>query len=171
MFADKNSIARTIADITKEDGYHSLYIGAHGDDTSIGGIGGETISRTELRNILNKTNSQRGISGLYFGSCLVATQPNASFWLTEQTTTGLKWIAGYSKNVDWIDSSAVDMIFWSKYLHERKTNRSRKKGKSTDLQMVREASSQMKRLMPTVFNELGFNVYHCDTGGSLTAVW
>jgi len=37
--------------------------------------------------------------------------------------------------------------------------------------MVKHASSQMKKLMPTIFNEMGFNVYLLDTGGALVAVW
>jgi len=83
----------------------------------------------------------------------------------------LEWIAGYTKRVDWIDSSAIDMIFWSKYLGERKINRSRKKGKKTEIEMVKYASSEMKKLMPTVFNQMGFNVYHLDTGKTLVSVW
>ena len=80
-------------------------------------------------------------------------------------------MAGYDKSVDWIDSSAVDMIFWSKYLHDRKKNRSRRKGKRSELQMAQHAASEMKTLMPSVFRELGFNVYFRDTGGALSAVW
>jgi hypothetical protein len=65
----------------------------------------------------------------------------------------------------------VDMIFWSKYLHERHTNRARRRGKKSELDMVKHASSAMKKLMPAVFDQMGFNVYYLDTGGTLTAVW
>ncbi len=37
--------------------------------------------------------------------------------------------------------------------------------------MVRDATLEMKRLMPNVFSQMGFNVYYLDTGGSLTQVW
>ena len=37
--------------------------------------------------------------------------------------------------------------------------------------MIKWASSEMNRLMPTIFNEMGFNVYYLDTSGSLTTVW
>jgi hypothetical protein len=121
--------------------------------------------------MVRNANTNGAIAGLYFGSCLVGTPRNASFWLTETPTTGHKWIAGYTKSVDWVDSSAVDMIFWSKYLHERRTNRSRRRDKRSELDMVKHASLEMKKLMPTVFNEMGFNIYHLGTGGTLTAVW
>jgi hypothetical protein len=101
----------------------------------------------------------------------VATPSNATFLLTQNASTGLKWIGGYTESVDWIDSSAVDMIFWSKYLHERKTNRSRKKGKRTDIEMIKSSSSKMKKLMPTVFNEMGFNIYYVDNGGGISTIW
>jgi hypothetical protein len=63
------------------------------------------------------------------------------------------------------------MIFWSKYLHERKRNRSRKRGKCSELEMIQHAASEMKMLMPTIFTALGFNIYYLDTGGTLTWVW
>jgi hypothetical protein len=170
MFADKPSLSRIVDELTGGD-FHSLYVASHGSENSIGGLGDVEISRTELRNILRNSNAQGPIKGLYFGSCLIGTARNASFWLTDGDSTGLQWVAGYTKSVDWIDSSAVDMIFWSKYLHERKINRSRRKGKKSELQMVKAASSDMKNLMPTVFAQLGFNIYHLDTGGALTAVW
>ncbi len=171
MFAEETSLSAIIADIAGKPDLHSVYIGAHGDANSIGGIGNATISPARLRNILHGANATGSIMGLYFGSCLIATRQNASFFLTKNQTTGLKWVAGYTKSVDWIDSSAVDMIFWSKYLHERRTNRGRKRGKKLEIEMVRDASSGMKALMPTVFTELGFNIYYLDSGGTLEAVW
>ncbi len=170
MFVDETSLTKIIDDLTEGE-FHSLYIGSHGSENSIGGLGDASISRTKLRNMLRNSNPTGPLKGLYFGSCLIGTAQNASFWLLDTPSTGLEWVAGYTESVDWIDSSAIDMIFWSKYLHERKTNRSRKKGKKTELQMVKAASYEMKLLMPTIFNEMGFNIYHLDTGGALTSVW
>lgn len=171
MFAEESSLSKIIADVAGKGDYHSIYIGAHGDESSISGLADAEISRVRLRNMFRNSNASGSIAGLYFGSCLIATEKNATFWLADSPITGLKWVAGYSKSVDWVDSSAVDMIFWSKYLHERRTNRSRRRDKKTEMEMVKHASSMMKKLMPTVFNELGFNVYYLDTGGSLASVW
>lgn len=63
------------------------------------------------------------------------------------------------------------MIFWSFLIKERVRNKSRKKGKKNDLQMALFAASEMKKVMPTIFNELGFNIYHLDGGQQLTKVW
>ncbi|MGJ0454957.1 MAG: hypothetical protein ACR65T_17250 [Methylocystis sp.] len=171
MFIEEASLSELINDVARNSHLHSIYIGAHGDGNSIGGLGQATISRARLRNMFRNANARGSIGGLYFGSCLIGTAQNAAFWLSEPPTTGLKWVAGYTRAVDWVDSSAVDMIFWSKYLHERRKNRARRRGKWSELQMVKQASSEMKILMPTVFNYMGFNVYYLDTGGTLTAVW
>jgi hypothetical protein len=171
MFADDPSLTIIIDNIAASGNFHSVYIGAHGDENSIGGLGNAEISRARLRNILRAANGKGAISGLYFGSCLVATDRNATFLLVDQPPTGLKWIAGYNKSVDWVDSSAVDMIFWSKLLHERKVNRSRRRNKKSALEMMKHASSEMKKLVPTIFNEMGFNIYYLDNGGVLASVW
>ena len=171
MFADEFSLTKIIEALASDGNYHSIYIGSHGNENAIGGLAGAEISRTKLRNMFRNHNSADGVKGLYFGSCLIGTAKNAGFWLQEAPSTHLQWVAGYTKSVDWIDSSAIDMIFWSKLLHERRANRSRKKNKKSELQMVKHASSEMKKLMPTVFNEMGFNVYHLDTGGALVSVW
>ncbi|MBL8649293.1 MAG: hypothetical protein JNL35_02685 [Sphingopyxis sp.] len=171
MFAEHNSLSQIIESLCSSGKIHSIYIGAHGDDVSIHGQGDASISRTKLRNMFRKANKKGNVSGLFFGSCLVATNQNASYWLTKTSSTKLKWIAGYTKNVDWIESSAVDMIFWSKLLEERRKNRSRRNNKKTEIEIVKSASREMKKLMPTIFSEMGFNVYFNDSSGNIDSVW
>ena len=171
MFVENKSLKSVISDITKQKHIHSIYIGAHGNNNSIFGLAKTEISRTSLRNILRSVNKKGSVERLYFGSCLIATSDNASYLLKGTPKTGLQWVAGYTKSIDWVDSSAVDMIFWSKNLHERKTNRSKKNNKKSSVDMVKTASSQMKTLMPNVFDQMGFNVYYLDTGNNLTSVW
>lgn len=171
MFAEKASLSQIINEVSQDGSYHSIYIGSHGDNGSIYGLGESKISRTELRNILIKANDHHSISGLYFGSCLIATAQNASFWLPDNYETGLEWVAGYTTKVDWVDSSAVDMIFWSKYLLERQKNKSRRRNKKDDIDMIKAASAEMKKLVPNIFTQMGFNVYYRDSGGSVVPVW
>src|SRR5208337_1613692 len=171
MFVEETSLSQIISDIAGRPELHPIYIAAHGDSGSIGGLGQATVSRTVLRNMFRRVNAAGSIKGVYFGSCLIGTGENAAFWLSQAPTTGLLWIAGYTESVPWVDSSAVDMIFWSKYLHERQKNRNRRRGKWSELDMVKEASGGMKTLMPTVFTQLGFNIYFLDTGGAMTSVW
>jgi hypothetical protein len=173
MFAEERSLRAIVDEVASCGKFHSIYLASHGDNGSISGIGGAAISRTVLRNMLDSSNKKRSanrVKGLYFGSCLVGNFPNAQFWLDGTPTTGLEWVAGYQKSVDWVDSSAVDMIFWSKYLKERKQNRSRR-SKFSEIEMVKKATREMKDLMPNVFGTMGFNVYHKDSGGVVVSVW
>ena len=159
MFAEERSLRQIISNIAGDKEIKSIYIGAHGDKNAIGGLGGVSISRTMIRNMLTATNKSGSICGMYLGSCLVGTFDNSGFWF-EQEKTGLSWIAGYSKSIDWIESSAIDMIFWSYYLRDRKLNRSRRRGKKSELKMVEDATSKLHDLMPAAFDKLGFNVYY-----------
>lgn len=120
---------------------------------------------------MRNSNQNHTITGLYFGSCLICNEVNANFLFDQQNGIGVNWIAGYSKSVDWVISTSVDMVFWSFLFQERKRNKSRKKGKKSDLQIALHTASEMKKVMPTIFNELGFNMYHLDGGQNLTKVW
>lgn len=171
MFCDEDSLAENVKDICQKGDYHSIYISSHGYENSILGLGDHEISRTIIRNIFRNYNLVGTISGLYFGSCLIATERNAEFWLSEASKTNLQWVAGYNKTVDWIDSSGIDMIFWSKYLYKKRKNRSKTKNKKTDIQILKFTADEIKNLIPTIFNKMGFNVYHLDDSGSLVSIW
>ncbi|QTL05317.1 hypothetical protein J5J86_08530 [Aquabacter sp. L1I39] len=172
MFADRSSLNCILGEIGNDKLVHSIYIATHGNETELSGLNETKISRTELRNSIRNYNSKGHIKGLYFGSCLIANKKNAEFLLLEGGTR-LSWIAGYEQSVDWIDSSAIDMIFWSKYLEERKKHRSKKgpNSKKSEIQMVRDAAKEMKNLMPSIFTQMGFNIYFVSNNASVDSVW
>jgi len=160
MFVEENSLNNIVSDIANDYTFHSVYIGAHGGEGSITGLGNNEISRTKLRNILARNNVKGTISGLYFGSCLIANFSSAEFLLHNKDIdkdTRLKWIAGFANEVDWIDSSAIDMIFWSKYIQERMRNK-RKKKKKSDTDMIVDTPADIKSIIPSAFDKFGFNV-------------
>ena len=171
MFCDDNSLGKVVHPVCRDRNFHTLYLAAHGDDKAIQGSPGNDISRTKLRNILRNENINYTLTGLYFGSCLVCNEENASFLLDSEKGVNVNWIAGYSKSVDWVVSSSVDMMFFSFLLEERRKNKSRRKGKKNDREICMESASEMKKIMPTVFNELGFNIYYLDSGGGFAKIW
>lgn len=171
MFVEESSFSSLIKDIARCGDLHSVYIASHGNASEVAGLGDFRISRTVIRNVLKNSNQNKSISGLFFGCCGFCTKDNAKFLIDSNSEAGLQWVAGYTKEVDWIDSSAIDMIFWSKYLHERIKNKRRRNGRKSDIEMVKEASTSMKNIMPTIFERFGFNIYHLDTGGTLVSVW
>jgi hypothetical protein len=168
MFVEEASLSQIISDIANKRNFHSLYIGAHGDENSFYGLGDVKIGRAKFRNILKSYNTRRSIKGVYFGACSIVTEQNAAFWLTELPSTGLQWIAGYEKEVLWIDSSAVDMIFWSKYLYRRQ-NTIRINNKA-EIEILIEVSNEIQELMPTVFEKMGFNIYYVKSA-NFHKVW
>lgn len=171
MFCDRSSLATSLGHVGADQTFNSVYLAAHGDEAGLQGSPNHDISRAQLRNLFREANQNFWISGLYFGSCLICNEANARFFFDQANGIRVNWIAGYSKSVDWVVSSCVDMIFWSYLIQEKRTNKSRKKGKKSDLQVALHAASEMKKVMPTIFNELGFNMYHLDGGQNLTKVW
>ena len=172
MFADRSSLESVFAQVASVGDYHSIYVASHGNEQHLGALGDALISRTELRNSVRATNTKAHIKGIYFGSCLIANRANAEFLLKDRGTK-LLWVAGYAKTVDWVDSSAIDMIFWSKYLHARKANKSKKgpKAEKSEVQMMLNSSKKMRDLVPNVFTQMGFNIYYLDNANNVNAVW
>jgi len=61
MFAEENSLTAIISNLSTNGSYHSLYIGAHGDDSNIGGLEDTQISRTKIRNMFSNSNSKKRV--------------------------------------------------------------------------------------------------------------
>jgi hypothetical protein len=171
MFCDESSLAKILVSVGGDSHYHSLYLAAHGDENTIYGLDDAAVSRAVFRNRLRFGNANHTITGLYFGSCSICHQNNAEFFLNAEQGCNVNWIAGYSKPVDWIDSSSVDLIFFAKLIQQRQKNFRRKKGKLNDLAMAKIAANEVKSLMPTVFEKLGFNMFYKDGAQELQQIW
>ena len=171
MFCDEGSLARILSSVGTDKNYHSLYLAAHGDENTIYGLDEAAISRAIFRNRLRAGNPNHSITGLYFGSCSICHHDNAEFFLNEQQGCNVNWVAGYSRKVDWIDSSSVDLIFFAKLIQQHLINARRRQGKHTNLKMAKHAANEVKSLMPNVFDRLGFNMFYKDSAGELQKVW
>ncbi len=171
IFANRSALECVLCDVASNREFHSVYLASHGSDGALHGLGDEEITRAALRNSFRTANARHTVTGLYFGSCLMCNRANAEFFLDPAGGCNVNWIAGYSKSVDWMDSSSVDPIFWTKLINERFTNNRRRRGKKNDLQIARHAADAVKSLMPTVFDQLGFNMYYRDAGGAVQQVW
>lgn len=171
MFSNRSALECVLSDIAQDEKYHSIYIASHGSEGALHGLGNEEITRAAFRNSFRNANGNFTVTGLYFGSCYVCNRVNAEFFLDAATGCNINWMAGYSKSVDWVDSSSIDMIFWSKLLTERQVNSRRRRGKKNDLEIALHAAGEVRSLMPTIFDQLGFNMYYRDGGGVFRQVW
>ena len=126
MFADKVSLGTVLKtrgnDLTTE----VIYLASHGNENQIGPTAKNVISCAEFRNLIISANSLESIKGIYFGTCLTGNASTAKFLLTNQKTK-IHWVAGYNKSVDWVDGSAIDMIFMSKLAQLYVDNKRKKK--------------------------------------------
>jgi hypothetical protein len=145
------------------------YIGMHGSHTHLHLHGGENISRTVLRNDLVGIVSEAGanLSGLYFGSCLFAGAALAEHLLAPATR--IEWVAGYSESVDFVESTALDLLFFNTWQYVKEDD-----GFNTRGSRIREVARRMKILAPGLCSTslengegelgLGFSIYVRKTG-------
>lgn len=158
MFADKSSLSTVMSMRGADHQTEVVYLATHGDENSIGPTTTNSVSRTEVRNILTAANKKGKIKGLFLGTCMTGNLDVAKFFL-DGTNTKLCWLAGYRKKVDWIDGSAIDMIFFSKLAELYVANKKKKKGKLSAIQMAHQAATELTELVPGAVSTYGFNLF------------
>ena len=145
MFYEAASLEVVLRDVIKTNATDAVYIGSHGEQDSINGV-----SREQLVGILHRVNAGGRIAGLYVATCTFVRLSSVAELLDPESATGLQWIAGYRKEVDWLESAAADILFWSGYFH------------SSAMQARARAKQGAKNLfghMPRAAEQLGFGVF------------
>ena len=132
----------------------TIYVGAHGNKKEIHGFHDEGISRTFIARSLNLEDGTAR-RGLYFGACSFCNQENADLILRK--CRRVEWIAGYDSQVDWIDSSAIDLVFLRHFLFP--TPGTGNKKPTTKLARLRYAAKRVCTDMAPLVERLGFHVY------------
>lgn len=115
------------------------YLGMHGNERGLHLHGGGKVSRTHLRNTLRTISAVQGarLRGLYLGSCLFGTQQLANHLLS--TNISLNWIAGYRESVDFVKSTALDLLFFNTWLEVKREHSS-----YTEIQRIHEVADRMR---------------------------
>lgn len=165
MFCDGNALVNIIRRASKEDDVNFVYVACHGSDPEEDGFGlvgsdGNRISRTIVSNAFRPAKELGNkIEGVFFGSCFFGAQSNADFLFdrTNNRKRGIAWCAGYTKAVDFIDSTVLDMYFFS-HLIRMKTPDPTKRIES----VAKKIKSNMKGLAA----KLGLNIYVPTKSGS-----
>jgi hypothetical protein len=151
MFCDADALNNIIARMGADEQVRYLYIGAHGSDNSISGSGGP-VSRARLKNSLVKLlNNGHVIDGVFLGTCFLGNEENAEFLLTPPSDPNppVKWVAGYTTCIDWIDSSVLDLLFWNKFFESD----------GTPVERIEETAQEVKKMAPGLASALGFCIY------------
>ncbi len=127
-----------------------LYFASHGDEGGLHFEGEQRLTRTELRNALAASDGSQFI-GLYLGACAFGARSLADH-LFKNGDVKLKWVAGYSKDLDWVQSSVLDLLVLNEILGRRR------KGDSTP-QHLQRSMKKVNKLAGGLIKELGFGFY------------
>lgn len=118
MVAIASALQEAIGYVAWQKDVSILYIAAHGTKKGIHLHGNEVITRSKLCNMLSQIGQRdRSLNGLYLGSCEFGTRELAEFLLARDQQ--LKWVAGYSLESDFVDGTALDVMFFNSWLRNR----------------------------------------------------
>jgi len=131
-----------------------IYIGAHGDDDRIQGFHDDGISRSVIKNALNREEGSTK-RGVFFGACGFVQERNARFILL--ACPRVTWMGGYASSIDWVDSSALDLCFMRHVLFPRPGRGNRRP--RTLAQKVEFAVARIREDMEPMAVRLGFHVF------------
>ena len=95
----------------KRNNYRSpklLYIAAHGTHNQLCSVG-NNINRDTVFNTLKKS---KNIEYVHFGSCLFGNSENLQTLLKK--ASHIRMAAGFNEAVDWVDSTAFDLMLWQR---------------------------------------------------------
>lgn len=154
MVNDERAFREIVSRLRQTRGIRALYIAAHGMKEGIQASNGNIIDkrmifRTLTRRLADETGS---LDGVHFGVCRSLDERHAFNLLRRhgEGEPGLWWVAGYSKSIDWIDSSVVDMFFWQQYLNGEE---------GTAMERIHRCAEAIRRLMPGAAKQMGFEIY------------
>lgn len=159
MISGKRAAKEAIPRIAADPTCSILYVAAHGEPDGVCWHNGEKLSRIEFRHIFKTIRETRGaqLSGIHFACCTFMNKDTADYLFHENICPW--WVAGYSNYVDWLDSTALDMLFFRSLMMQRK---------GTDLSRIKAVAADLLEKCPGLIRELGFGIYirKPGTGGA-----
>jgi hypothetical protein len=153
MFNDSRAFREILLRLSASDGIHNIYVAGHGSENAVVGSNGDTISKTIIKNTISEAAEYSGrLDSLYFGCCLFGSIEMLQELISAGTR--IRWIAGYEKEIDFIDSSSFDWLFWNRYIRTE----------GTALERINKTVDRIKKDAPGLINRLGFRVCAWDGG-------
>jgi hypothetical protein len=154
MANSRAAFTESITRNMKKESCNYLYIASHGDANELSLYNDENVTRAVLRNALKKDHGDRNLCGLYFGSCSFVNQDTANFFYEENITPW--WIAGYSKKIDWISSTALDFMVFNKLLSGGD------QALDNPVPHIKKVARQLNQECAGLMKKLGFQIYLCE---------
>lgn len=161
MFCDDKALRNIVKRVATYPHVRYVYLAAHGSRDGICGSDGDVISTTKLINAF-APHTKHALAGVYFGCCDYLNADSAWRLLqhdgAREGRTNLAWVAGFSNTVDWLRSSAFDLLFFREMLEHADAG--------TPLQQIAKVAEDLRQRVPDLIAELGFEIYRRKRGGS-----
>lgn len=151
MFNNSDAFREIVQRLGEKNGIHNLYVACHGNEDHIVGTNGEEISKKTVRDALRDVARTRRavLKGLYFGACNFVDDDLAHY-IFGPGEVGISWIAGYSKSVNWVNSSALDWCFWNEYF---------RRCDKPPVKRIEETAAFLSDNLDGLCKKLGFKLY------------
>lgn len=152
MASTPDAVVEAISRISGIRGIRYICLGMHGHAEGIDLPNGGVLTRTRLRNVLQgieNTNGSR-LDGLYLASCSFGTKQLAHHVFNSDAAPA--WIAGYAEAINWIEASAMDLLFFNELMKYAKKE-------LTPVQTISAVSGRIMELAPDLARHLGFGIY------------
>lgn len=107
-FRNVDDIAFYVSQIEKDEGV-MLYFACHGNEGVMEPSGNTRILPAELVQALGNAKSN-AISFVHFGSCEMVHGRRRESHLAIMKASGATWVSGYTKEVDWLPSTFLDLM-------------------------------------------------------------
>lgn len=157
MAGSKAAMKEAIPRIASYHHCKYLCIASHGDAGGIALHNDEVFSRTELRNALRtmKSGPNDRIHGVHLASCIFGSQEMAGFIFEQRLP--LTWISGYQETIGWIDSSALDLLFFNQLIYNQNNFMASLN--------IKKTARKLLKIAPGLIKELGFGIYVRNPSG------
>jgi len=150
MAETKGAFRHVMKRIAKSKKTKVVVLAMHGNKRNLHLDEGQKIDREFLADCLVEATKEKGahLTGLYIGACKFGTREMAEYLFSRRIS--VKWIAGYRKSVDFVDSTGLDLLFFNCFLDES--------------EKIRKTANRMKSRMRGLCDELGFSIYVRKSG-------
>jgi hypothetical protein len=118
MAATSSALADFIKRMAWSTDISTIYFACHGSEKGLllHGWKKEVITRAKLGKMLLEGSTRRNLKGIYLGACEFGTEALARDLL--KNDGNLVWVAGYREEADFINGTALDVIFFNFWLNK-----------------------------------------------------
>lgn len=152
MVNTKSAFAEALPRLAQDRQIRYVCLASHGDAGCISfELSQQKINRDEFRDILVNIENTPGatLRGIHVSSCAFVTNDTVQHLF--EGGICVKWISGYRKDVDWLDSSALDLLFFNELLNFE--------GDETELDAINRTAKRIGKIAGGLCEELGFGIY------------